>query len=394
MMFYLVLVMLSVFAAAFILAPLLLRNASDEQGRQELNVELFRERIADLDYSDSDAASLEIEARQDLLSDAEGTTSFTKSPSNSRVWIWIGALLVPFFALFIYSDGGLGRGAITDFRLMQELRSLDRADVKAYESLLDELAARASRRPADGELNFYVARSLQSLGRLDEALVIFERLREKFPNDAGLQSAYAEALFLGNNRAMTPDVRRAVDRALSLNPHNTSMLELEGVAAIAQGEREQALTWFRKALATGVSGERADILRRAITNLDSGEQKLIERPEGRSILVQVSVADAVRVPSDAIVFIFARAASGPPAPLAVQRLPVSALPRAVVLDESMSMIQGMGLGDFDDVVVTARLSRSGDVTPKAGDYEARSSLIDMEKIPDQISLVITDPVSL
>ena len=31
---------------------------------------------------------------------------------------------------------------------------------------------------------------------------------------------------------------------------------------------------------------------------------------------------------------------------------------------------------------------------KAGDYEARSSLIDMEKIPDQISLVITDPVSL
>ncbi len=394
MMFYLVLVVLSVFAAAFILAPLLLRNASDEHGRQELNVELFRERIAALDYSDSDAASLEIEARQDLLSDAEGTTSFAKSPSNSRVWIWIGALLVPFIALFIYSDGGLGRGAITDFRLMQELRSLDRADVKAYESLLDELAARALRRPADGELNFYVARSLQSLGRLDEALVIFERLREKFPNDAGLQSAYAEALFLGNNRAMTPDVRRAVDRALSLNPHNTSMLELEGVAAIAQGEREQALTWFRKALATGVSGERADILRRAITNLDSGEQELIERPEGRAILVQVSVADALRVPSDAIVFIFARAAGGPPAPLAVQRLPVSALPRTVVLDESMSMIEGMGLGDFDDVVVTARLSRSGDVTPKAGDYEARSSLIDMEKIPDQISLVITDPVSL
>ena len=88
------------------------------------------------------------------------------------------------------------------------------------------------------------------------------------------------------------------------------------------------------------------------------------------------------------------ARGGPPAPLAVQRLPVSALPRTVVLDETMSMIEGMGLGDFDDVIVTARLSRSGDVAPKAGDYEARSSLIDMEKIPDQISLVITDPISL
>ena len=121
MMFYLVLVVLSVFAAAFILAPLLLRNASDEHGRQELNVELFRERIAALDYSDSDAASLEIEARQDLLSDAEGTTSFAKSPSNSRVWIWIGALTIATGGLLSAADRR-ARVAVTYKKFNKELR--------------------------------------------------------------------------------------------------------------------------------------------------------------------------------------------------------------------------------------------------------------------------------
>ena len=42
----------------------------------------------------------------------------------------------------------------------------------------------------------------------------------------------------------------------------------------------------------------------------------------------------------------------------------------------------------------ARISRSGDVMPKVGDYEARSEIIDMNEIPDEIRLIIADPVSL
>ena len=60
----------------------------------------------------------------------------------------------------------------------------------------------------------------------------------------------------------------------------------------------------------------------------------------------------------------------------------------------MAMIEGMGLANFDEVVVIARISQTGDVVPKPGDYEARSAVIDMNAIPDQINLVIKDPVDL
>jgi cytochrome c-type biogenesis protein CcmH len=70
-----------------------------------------------------------------------------------------------------------------------------------------------------------------------------------------------------------------------------------------------------------------------------------------------------------VLFVFARAAQGPRAPLAIQRLSAASLPTSVLLDQSMGMIEGMNLGAFPEVVVGARVSASGNATPQAGDLE-------------------------
>ena len=180
---------------------------------------------------------------------------------RKEVWLIAAAFLVPISAVFIYMDFGLGQGAISDVRLMERLRNVDMRDEAAHTAMLDELAERAERRPEDGELNFFLARSYQAIGLYDESMVIFRRLLDTFPNDAGLQSAFAQALFVSSNRKMTADVILAVDKALAMNPHDVSMLEVKGVAAISEGRPADAADWFRKALATGVSGERADMLK-------------------------------------------------------------------------------------------------------------------------------------
>ena len=391
-MFYFVFTLLCLVAAIFVLSPLWLRGNLDEPGRQALNVELFRERIADLDEVGEGAEILGLEARRDLLTDAVETTQRVgaRTGRNER-WLILAALCVPLMAVVIYMDFGLGRGAISDVWLMNKLLSFDRSDETAHREMLDELADRAVLRPKDGELNYFLARSYLSLGNYDKSLEIFRRLLDSYPSDAGLQSAFAEALFVSNNRKMTVEVMRAVDKALEMNPHDISMLEVKGVAAIAAGRNDDAVGWFRKALATGASGQRADILRRAIANLGQETETVTN---SRSLNVLVSMAEVVSVPKSSTVFVYARAVSGPPAPLAVQRLSVTTLPRTVILKESMAMMEGMSLADFDEVIVIARISRSGDVTPKPGDYEARSEVIDMNEIPDQVTLLIVDPVSL
>ena len=89
--------------------------------------------------------------------------------------------------------------------------------------------------------------------------------------------------------------------------------------------------------------------------------------------MQVSLAPALagKIPAGATLFVFAKAASGPPMPLAVQRLADAKLPLEVTLDESMAMAPGMSLSKFDQYVITARYSAAGSVQAQPGDLEGR-----------------------
>jgi cytochrome c-type biogenesis protein CcmH len=75
---------------------------------------------------------------------------------------------------------------------------------------------------------------------------------------------------------------------------------------------------------------------------------------------------------DDTVFVFARAAQGPPMPLAVKRATVRELPLAFALDDSMAMAPNLQISGFPRVVVTARVSKSGSATPQPGDLQGAS----------------------
>ena len=114
-------------------------------------------------------------------------------------------------------------------------------------------------------------------------------------------------------------------------------------------------------------------------------------PAKLTVQVRLDPKFAAQVDPSATLFVFARAASGPPMPLAIQRLKASQLPLTVTLDDSMGMMPTMKLSMFPQVVVGARISKSGNALPSSGDLQALSPPVDVHRI-EPIELAIDQQV--
>lgn len=89
--------------------------------------------------------------------------------------------------------------------------------------------------------------------------------------------------------------------------------------------------------------------------------------------VQLAPELAAKAAPTDTVFIFARAANGPRIPLALLRKQVKELPITFSLDDKMAMAPDMNLSKFPQVVVGARISKSGTANPQPGDLEGYSA---------------------
>lgn len=131
---------------------------------------------------------------------------------------------------------------------------------------------------------------------------------------------------------------------------------------------EDATDAYEKAVALGQFN--ADL-----AALGTGE--IDKTAPGAQIFGNVSVTAAARAiiePGDTV-FIFARAVDGPPMPVAVLRRPAADLPVDFLLNDSQSMTADMKLSNFEQVTVTARITRSGDATVALQELEATSGSI-------------------
>jgi cytochrome c-type biogenesis protein CcmH len=107
---------------------------------------------------------------------------------------------------------------------------------------------------------------------------------------------------------------------------------------------------------------------------DTGSAASEDAVAGPGLRVQVALAPGLngRLPPSTPVFIYAKAASGPPMPLAVQRATLADLPLEARLDDSMAMMPAMQLSNFPQVIVGARVSPSGQAMPRPGDLQGET----------------------
>jgi cytochrome c-type biogenesis protein CcmH len=74
-------------------------------------------------------------------------------------------------------------------------------------------------------------------------------------------------------------------------------------------------------------------------------------------------------------FVFAKAVDGPPMPLAIARLTAAQLPTSVTLTDAMSMMPNMTLSKFPQIILGARISKSGNAIAQSGDFQTLSAAV-------------------
>jgi len=109
---------------------------------------------------------------------------------------------------------------------------------------------------------------------------------------------------------------------------------------------------------------------------------------GIKLLVDISAELKAKASPDTAVFIYAKAMQGPPMPLAVRKLQLGDLPVSLTLSDDDAMMPTMKLSSFDQVIVGARVSSSGNPVAQSGDFYTEREAVDSSNPPAVINLTI------
>jgi cytochrome c-type biogenesis protein CcmH len=200
---------------------------------------------------------------------------------------------------------------------------------------------------------------------------------------------YADVLGSLAGGSLGGEAGRAIDSALAVDGANPKALWLKASQANEQRRYAEALVWWKKLRAVlppaSADARMVDANIAEASSLATQATAVPARPvtapadsalsTAVSGTVSLDTRFANRVQPAATLFIYAKAADSPGPPLAVLRASVGAWPVSFRLDDSMAMIPSRRLSQFDRVVIEARISRSGQATPAAGDLYVTSQVL-------------------
>jgi cytochrome c-type biogenesis protein CcmH len=340
---------------------------------------------------------LTLEQQRRLLQEADAqsidsSSNPIKNSSLGRGALLLCALLVPVFAGVFY----FYTGSWSDWRIQQLLeRSANDIDAgKDNRETLEQLRAALERSVTrsddkDGRKRFMLAQLDMQFQRFGEAAEQFGSLAKQFPDEASIAAQYAQAMYLASNRQLTTDVLAQAQRALQLDPNQTTALGLLGIAAFERRDFAQAITHWRHLLRLlPPSAPSRAMIEQGVQQAEA--QLGPDGLPGPKFVVSVSLSNELiqSQPPGGTLFVFAKAVAGPPMPLAVARLEASKLPLEVTLDNSMAMAPGMDLSSAKEVQIFARITASGQVKGEAGDLEGSSKPLAISDQTQKVALII------
>jgi len=399
-LFWILCAVMLLVALSFLLWPLLRKSAANNNVlRDAANLEILRDQAneleADLNNSLLTQESFEQGRRElqvRLLDEVKSTEKPIAAVRNpARILAIAMAVLIPLFSVLLYLKIGNVNAMLPP---QQQNAGAEGFGVLRSDVALQELEAKLAKNPQNPDGWLVLARSYSELQRYADAVRAYKELVKLVPKEAQIWTNYADAMAMNNNQSLLGEPTEFINKALELDPDNTTALALAGSAGMERGDYVAAIEHWQKLVA--LLPPDYPQIQMIIDGINQARDYLSKQPGGREKLAKLPDAPKKAVANQALaitgrvslspemtsrasptdyVFILARAAEGPKMPLAVIRKQVKDLPVEFTLDDSMAMQPQMKLSGFDKVVVLARVSKSGTPMAQAGDIEGTAGVV-------------------
>lgn len=411
--------------ALLFIIPTLLRNKDTQLKNLEhdaVNITVYRDQLVELDkdlendilsQEQYDKSKQELQQRmlQDVTEHEEVVIQKNKKIYNIALSTVI-ALMLPLGAVFLYLNIGDTRGLLPQEQLAsatQMNRGGGGEDLAGHDfsAALETLIARLSNNPEDIEGWVMLGRTYTAMERYTEASNTYAKLAELVPNNPQILSDYARVLGLKNQGTLAGKPTELLYEALRIDPEFPPALALAGHAEFEQEKYNEASAHWEKLLETippdsplaksvkdsiaeakllssgGKEGasEKSIVMNESVTQTDI--QPVNNTAVDTTETIALSVSGQVNIKPELVtkaasndtLFIYARASNGPKMPLAILRLKASDLPAAFTLTDDMAMMPTMKMSSFPEIVIEARISKSGQAVPSSGDLQGFSKPI-------------------
>lgn len=394
-------------AAACLLVPLWRAAPASriEAGRTATNVALYQERLAELS-AQKEAGVLsapqweqaQAELARELLVDTETESVIPRSRTLGRGLPALIALCVPVVAVYLYWHWG----SQAKLELAREIAT----PPASVEEMVSRLERTVHLQPEAGQAWYVLGRTYMTQNRPADAAKAFEQALSLLGRSPELIGQLIQARYFGmpsSVRRWTPALQHLADEALQGNPQEATTLGLLGVAAYEEKRFQDAVRFWeqliaqlpasdpsRSAIEGGVARAKAELARQQVANTPATPV-----PSATPLKLSLSLDPALlaQVNPEDTVFVFARAevALPMPMPLAVKRLKVADLPAHVTLSDADAMLPQLRLSAFEQVSVSARISRAGNA--RQGEWKAAPQSLKLKGLTEAVSLVIDRPDS-
>lgn len=380
----------------------------------ELNVAVFRERLAELD-ADQQAGRLEVEAYQAQKTELErqllavtDSVDLSGQRRAPRVVIGLVFLWLPLLAVAGYTLLGDRQGVYAYWQAQDQYdkvaeqlltRQIDRVPESVQDpiGLLQAMQTHVYRNPTDAQRWLAMSEAYVAVEAIEPALEALSRAQRRAPEDDQIAMTYAQMRFFSQEGKLDDKTKQVLGEVLARNPQHEGAMLLMAMGLQRAGEYEESIGYLNQIKALRLKRD-PDPSAEAVVQLDRAilqAQQLQQAAQSSRIDVTVSLSAALRAqvkPSDTL-FVYVRALQGATIPYAVHKQDVAALlggqtvdivlsdQNAMMAERSISAAQQQGIA----LAVGARISQTGNPVAAAGDLESSPVPLGAEK---QFKLVI------